>query len=559
MKSRKFSDITYFLVGIAVIILINIVVSNFFFRLDLTEEKRYTMSESTISMLEGLKEEVSIEVYLEGDLPSGLKRLQSAVRQQLEAFRAYGGDNIHYNFFDPTSIKDVKKRNQFYLDIGQKGIQVTNVFANEDGKKVEKLILPGAIVTFKERQIPIMLLSGNRSSKDPQEILNQSIENVEFELASAIATVTQTNKKRLGIITGHDELDGIELGDIINELTKRYDLFKVDLQNKEKLAGYDAVIINQPKVAYSDADKYKIDQYIMNGGKALFFLDEIRISMDSIGAQGTYAFTYNHNLGDLLFRYGVRVNANLIQDLSAGQFPMVVGNYGDKPQIQLMPWPFFPLINNFGNHPVVKNLDMVYTRFVSGIDTVKAVGVNKIPLLMTSPYSRVLTTPVRVNFNDLRREMSPKFFNQGPVAVAYLLEGNFSSLYKNRILPTFANPKEFKETSKPTKIFVAADGDLLRSELDFKNKQPYPLGFDPFMQRSFANKTFILNALEYMLDEHGLIAAKRKEVILRPLDKVRLQEEKLNWQLINLVLPVLLVIIFAVIRQYLRKKRYQTV
>jgi gliding-associated putative ABC transporter substrate-binding component GldG len=224
-----------------------------------------------------------------------------------------------------------------------------------------------------------------------------------------------------------------------------------------------------------------------------------------------------------------------------------------------MPWPFFPLINNFGNHPVVKNLDMVYTRFVSGIDTVKATGVHKIPLLMTSPYSRVLTTPVRVNFNDLRREMSPKFFNQGPVAVAYLLEGTFSSLYKNRILPPFANPKEFRETSKPTKIFVAADGDLLRSELDYKNKQPYPLGFDPFMQRSFANKTFILNTLEYLLDEHGLISAKRKEVILRPLDKVRLQEEKLKWQLINLVVPVVLVLIFAVIRQYLRKKRYQTV
>jgi gliding-associated putative ABC transporter substrate-binding component GldG len=281
--------------------------------------------------------------------------------------------------------------------------------------------------------------------------------------------------------------------------------------------------------------------------------------MDSIGDQGTYAFTYNHNLGDLLFRYGVRVNPNLVQDLSAGQIPVVVGNFGDKPQIQPMPWPFFPLVNTFGDHPVVKNMDMVYTRFVSSIDTVKATGVSKIPLLMTSMYTRTLTTPVRVNFNDMRREMNPNFFNQGPSTVAYLLEGKFPSIYKNRILPAFASKSEFKETSKPTKILVCSDGDLMRSEINFKTKEPYPLGFDPFMKRNFANKEFVVNTLEYLLDEDGLISARRKEVVLRPLDKVKIQEEKFNWQIINLVVPIVLVIIFGLVRHFLRKKKYQTI
>ncbi|HYG40056.1 MAG TPA: gliding motility-associated ABC transporter substrate-binding protein GldG [Cytophagales bacterium] len=556
MKSRKSKDLIYFTIGLVVIVLINIIGSNYFFRIDLTEENRYTMSDATVRMLENLEEEVFIEVYLDGDLPSGFKRLQKSVREQLETFRAYGGDKIQFRFYDPASIKDAKKRNQFYLDLGQKGIQVTNVFANENGKKVEKLILPGALITYGKEEAAVMLLNGNRSN-DPQEILNQSIENVEFELASAIANVTRKERKKIGLIAGHEELEELDIADLVNELSKKYGLYNIDLEKRDDLKGYDAIIINQPKSPYSDEEKYKIDQFIMNGGKALFFIDEIRISMDSIGAEGTYAFTYNHNLGDLLFKYGVRVNSNLIQDLSSGKYPMVVGNFGDQPQIQLMPWPFFPLINKFGESPVVKNLDMVYTRFVSSLDTVKATGVVKTPLLFTSVYSRILNTPVRVNFNDLRKEMNPDYFTKGSIPVAYMLEGEFSSLYKNRILPPFAKKNQFKEQSVFTKILICSDGDLLRNEINYRTNQPYPLGFDPFMQRNFANKEFIVNSLEYMLDEEGLISARRKEVILRPLDKVKIQEEKLKWQIINLVSPVILIIILGSIRQYFRKRKYQ--
>lgn len=556
MKSRKSKDLIYFTIGLVVIVLINIISSNYFFRIDLTEENRYTMSDATVRMLENLEEEVFIEVYLDGDLPSGFKRLQKSVREQLETFRAYGGDKIQFRFYDPASIKDAKKRNQFYLDLGQKGIQVTNVFANENGKKVEKLILPGALITYGKQEAAIMLLNGNRSN-DPQEILNQSIENVEFEMASAIANVTRKERKKIGLITGHEELNELDIADLINELSKKYGLYNIDLEKRDDIKGYDAIIINQPKSPYSDEEKYKIDQFIMNGGKALFFIDEIRISMDSIGAEGTYAFTYNHNLSDLLFKYGVRVNSNLIQDLSSGKYPMVVGNFGDQPQIQLMPWPFFPLINKFGESPVVKNLDMVYTRFASSLDTVKATGVVKTPLLFTSVYSRVLNTPVSVNFNDLRKEMNPDYFNKGSIPVAYMLEGEFSSLYKNRILPPFAKKNQFKEQSVFTKILICSDGDLLRNEINYRTNQPYPLGFDPFMQRNFANKEFIVNSLEYMLDEEGLISARRKEVVLRPLDKVKIQEEKLKWQIINLVSPMILIIILGSIRQYFRKRKYQ--
>lgn len=541
-------------VALAALVALNILAERFFFRIDLTEEKRFTITEATKNTLKNLDGVVHIDVYLEGDFPSGFKRLQNSIRERLEEFRVYGGRNVRYRFIDPSQGADAKERGEFYLSLVDKGIQPTNLFATEDGKNIEKLIFPGAIVSYGGKETSVMLLKGNQGASS-EERLNQSIEGIEYELISAIRTLSVTDRKRIALIEGHGELDTINIAGLSNVLLENYDLFHVNLPTKESLTDYDAIIVAKPDTVFSEQDKYKIDQFIMGGGKAMFFLDMMQVSMDSAGGDGTYAFPKMLNLEDMLFRYGARINSNLLQDLNAGAHPVVTGFMGDQPQIRVLPWPFYPIINHFGQHPTVKNLDAVYTRFVSSIDTVKADGIKKTPLLYTSRYARSLAAPVRVNLNDLR-DVVPENFQNGPYPVGYLLEGAFTSLYKNRILPASANKALFREEGAPSKILLIADGDFVKNEVNPQNGAPYELGYDPYMQVAFANRDLLVNTMSYFLDDAGIIAARSKEIKIRPLDKLKLQNEKLKWQLINLVLPIVAIILYGLGRHYYRKQKY---
>jgi len=258
----------------------------------------------------------------------------------------------------------------------------------------------------------------------------------------------------------------------------------------------------------------------------------------------------------MLFRYGVRINENLIQDLNSGQYPVIAGNIGDQPQISLLPWPFFPVANMFGEHSIVRNMDAIYAKFVSNIDTVKAEGIQKTPLIYSSQYSRVMSSPVLVSFNDVQQNLDPQLFVDGPQPIAYLLEGKFSSVYKNRIPPKGINTQYFKETGFSSKIIVCADGDILRNEINIQTEQPLDLGFDQFTKTTYANKDFIMNSLEYLIDDNGIINARNKEIQIRPLDKIKIAEERSWWQAFNLLLPVVLLIIFGYIKFYLRRKRF---
>lgn len=541
-------------IGLLVIGLLNILAGQYFFRIDLTEEKRYTITDATKETLRGLEDVVYIDVYLEGDFPAGFKRLQNAIRERLEEFRVYGGNNIQFKFVDPSQAENAKARNEFYLTLADKGIQPTNLFATEDGKKIEKLIFPGAIVAYEGEESAVMLLKGNQSAT-PEERLNQSIEGIEYEIIAAIRKLSVTTKKKVALIEGQGELDSMHIAGMTNMLLQNYEVFHVNLPQKESLEAYDAIVVAKPDTTFTEADKYKIDQFIMQGGKALFFIDAMRVNMDSAGENGTYAFPLSLNLEDMFFRYGVRINNNLLQDLNAGAHPVVTGFLGDQPQIRLLPWPFYPIINYFGQHPIVKNLDAVYTRFVSSIDTVKADGIRKTPLLYTSKYSRTLAAPVRVNLNDLR-DVVPENFQNGPFPVAYLLEGAFSSLYKNRILPQGINKAEFRAEGVPSKILVIADGDFIKNDVNPQNLSPYELGYDPYMQVSFANKDLLMNAMSYFLDDAGIISARTKEIKIRPLDKLKLNQDKLKWQLINLILPVVIVLLYGIGRYYYRKRKF---
>jgi ABC-2 type transport system permease protein len=557
-STRKRRDLTRFLLVVGLLLLFNFLGQQFFFRLDLTEEKRYTMSGATRQLLENLRQPITVTVYLTGDFPPAFRRLERAVRETLTEMQVYGGANLRYVFIDPSAASTEKARNDYYQKLLRKGLRPTNLGANENGKRVEKIIFPWATVAAGGKEQQVLLLRGNQAA--PSDVrLNQSIEGLEYELASAIRKLTPGPRKRVGIVEGHGELSNVEAGDLIGSLSQFYDVFRVNLAKSrpQDLRTLSALIIAKPTTAYTEPEKFKLDQFVTRGGNALFFLDAMRVNLDSASRGGMLSFPLQLGLDDLLFRYGVRVNPDLLLDLNSGVIPLVTGTLGDKPKVEPMPWQFYPLINNFSPHPITRNLDAVYTKFVSSLDTVKAVGIRKTPLLFTSRYTRVLPAPVPINLNDARLPPEQKLYTSKFKPVGYLLEGQFRSLYANRAEPGTARFRPATSPQdRPAKILVLSDGDFVRNEVDPKTGRPLRLGFDRLASTEFANRELVLNAVDYMLDESGLITVRGKQIALRPLDKLRVAEERRRWQLLNLAAPLVLLGIFGAVRAWRRKQRY---
>ena len=552
--SKKIGDLLLLENALLFVVILNILGSWYFVRLDLTEEKRYTIKKQTKDLLEHLDDAVYVEVYLEGDLNPGFERFKKSIRETLEEFRIYSDDRIQYTFTDPNLAMGEKARNEFIAELNSKGIAPRNVIENKDGKRVEKLVFPGAVISYGGMETGVMLLKGN-AMQGSQEVLNQAIEGVEYELANAIQKLTNVDRKKIGFVTGHGELNGLSIASFENSLGEQYDINEVELRPKEKLSDYDALILAKPTRAFSNLDKYNLDQYLMRGGRLLLLLDRLDAVMDSASSDNYFAFPYDLNLDDQLFKYGIRINQDLIQDRVSGRYPIVVSNAG-KPQIMQMEWPFFPLINQYADHPITRNLDASLFKFTSSMDTIKAVGVKKTPLLFSSPYSRKAVAPVKVGVNDLRNQLQSGEFNEAKIPIGYLLEGKFTSVFKNRFAPDGADAKSFLEESTSTKIIVIADGDIIRNDVNPRDGSVQALGFDPFTQYTFANQDLLLNSIAYLLDEDGLIKARNKEIKIRPLDKEKIKEERLFWQVINLLVPLLLVIAFGFSRSYWRKLKY---
>lgn len=554
-KGKKVGDVLLLGIGLVILVLINLLSSEFFFRLDFTQEKRYTIKEPTRELLQSLDDDIFIEVYLEGELNAGFRRFQKAIRETLEAFRIYSDNKVKYSFIDPATALSQKARSEFMAELSSKGIQPTNVVDNRSGERVEKIIFPGAVISYGGVEKGVMLLKGNKAGS-PEEEINQSIEGIEFELANAIYQLTEPDPKQIGFLSGQGELQGLNLIALQKAVSEIYHVRNVTL-NEIALSDCDVLVIAKPTLTFSTADQYRLDQYIMYGGAVLFLLDRLDASLDSASQANYFAFPYQTNLDDQLFRYGVRINQDLIQDRYAGRYPVITGQRADgTPQIQLIDWPFFPLINRFAEHAITYNLDMILTRFTSSIDTVKADGVTKTPLLFTSQYSRRLVSPVNVNINELRQNLKAEQFGESFIPVAYLLEGQFPSLFKNRFLPEDVDKISFKEKSIPTKLIVVSDGDLARNEVNTRTGQPQPLGFDPFNNYTFANQDLLLNMIAYLIDENGLIRARNKEIKIRPLDREQASAQKTKWQIINLILPLVLLIMFGIARSYWRKRKF---
>lgn len=557
-KSKKLEDVLWLANGAMLAIALNLVSSVFFFRWDMTAEGRYTIQSPTRALLKNLEEDVYVEVFLEGELNAGFRRLQRAVREMLEEFRVTSGNKLHYLFSDPAVALSQQARNEFMSNLAAKGISPMNVIENQQGERVERLVFPGALVSYGGFEKGVMLLKGNRA-QSAEEQLNQSIEGLEFELASAVFQLTNAHRRRVGLVVGHGELDSLEIAGFNNALLDHYDVFKVNLEKKTTIENYDALVVAKPRRAFSEPDKLKLDQYVMRGGRLLLLIDKMDAVMDSASSENYYAFPYTLNMDDFLFKYGLRIGNDLVQDRISARYPIITGSLGTKSQITPLDWPFFPLINHYADHPVTRNLDATLFRFVSSIDTVKATGIKKTPLFFSSMASRRLGTPVKISVNSLRNPAGTDNYGEGNIPLGYLLEGSFTSLYKDRFLPSGLDSIPLIESGLPTRMIVVADGDVARNEVNHRTGQPHPLGFDPLSGYTFANQDLLLNMMAYLMQDDGLIIARNKEIKIRPLNKKKITTERAYWQSINLIVPWVILLAYGFLRVYLRKRKFTSV
>ena len=565
------------LVYVFIIVLLNVVANFYFFRLDLTEEKRHSLNKTTKEIVKSLDDIAYVKVYLDGDLPSGFIRLKNSTRSILDEFRNYS-PYIEYEFINTNDFSSIEERNKLYRELSDNGLEPTNLQVQENNGNSEQIIFPGAIVYYKGRSQSLNLLQ-NQIGTNPEYILNNSIEDIEFELTNALFKVMSTTKPSIAFLEGHNELNELETADITHSLGQikgslseyftvdRINIkeFELDKNNSPSLSNqinrlnkYKALIIAKPTQKFSKVDKFLVDQYIMNGGKTIWFIDGVVMDMDSLKGNSPFSMAIPNdlNLTDMLFKYGVRVNHDLIMDFQADNIPIIVGYQGDVPQQQLLPWLYHPIFVPKSKHPIVKNLDGIKSSFVSSLDTVTALNIKKTPLLFSSPYSKLPKAPHRVSLNILEQNPSLEQYNYGKIPVGYLLEGEFESVFANRLAPTDNEIKPLTK-SKGTKMIVFGDGDLIKNHVN-SSSLSYPLGYNHYSNTQYlGNKRMIVNALNYILGNDNIINIRSKEINLRLLNKKEVVENKLKWQLINTVLPVFIISVLISLILFRRKRQYR--
>ena len=543
------------------IVILNILAQFAFTRIDFTKEKRFTISDISIHILRNLKEPVFITVYLEGDFPSGFKRLSRATKDLLSDYKAYADGNLQFAFVDPTAGKSQNEQQIFFDELAQKGLEPTNLSVKTENGLSQKVIFPAALVSFNGNEIPVKLLQ-TRIGLSPEEVLNNSIQNLEYAFSSAVKKISSGGKPRVGFTEGHGELSDLQLQDAMKSLSDSYEAGRIDLASItfDGLDKLKVMVIAKPATAFSELEKYKIDQFLMRGGKIIWTIDLVNADLDNMRktAKGEQlAFQNKLNLDDQLFTYGVRINYDLIGDMNCAQIPVNVGNVGGQAQIQMVPWLFYPIIMPTSDHPLVKNLDGIRTEFVNTIDTIGVANVRKTILLTTTPYNKVLQAPTIVSLNMIEDTPDPQRFQSQPKAVAVLLEGQFKSNFLNRAIPVgVLNAGKTIARSKYTKMLVVSDGDVFKNDVIEKDGSTLPLGFDRYTQQTFGNKTFLLNAVDFLTDDAGLINLRSKEVQLRLLDKGKIVAEKTKWQMMNTLIPLVMLVVFGIFQHIYRKRKY---
>jgi len=563
-RSQRTQSILQFGLLAGILVFVNIVANSFYTHLDLTEEKRFTLTKPTKALLNDLKDRVYVRILLDGDFPAGFKRLQTATREVLDDFRAVSG-YVDYQFENPSrgSVEEVNERRKALAD---DGIIPFNLRVADMGETSQQLIYPVAIFHYGSRKTVVKLLENNSPTLTPDEVINNSVSLLEYKFANAIKKLRSPKRPVILFTRDHGELNELQTADLERSLQQFYDTDRISLDSVVQLPASECalLIIAKPIRAFSEKDKFKIDQYVMDGGRVLWLLDQLNASLDSLGRSGKFVATpYDLKLDDLLFKYGVRLNADVVVDMQCTKIPLQIGQVGNEPQYQLFDWYYHIAAQPESRHPVVKNLDRVEFRFASTMDTLRTkTPIQKSVLLRSSKYSRMQFNPVELSFEILKFDPDPAKFDKGPQNLAVLLEGKFPSAFENRVSQEMLSGMkklgmEFKSSSAPTRMIVVSDGDIAANFVrDPVKKLTLPLGFNRFENTTYANKDFILNSVEYLIEPNGVIEARAKEVKLRLLDSVRAKNEQGFWRGLNLALPLLFLAAFGWLFNWLRKRKY---
>jgi ABC-2 type transport system permease protein len=570
------------------IILINVLADSFYKRFDLTKEKRFTLSNSTKNLLAKLDDEVYCTIYLDGDLPLDYKRLKSSTRDMLNEFNLASSGLINYEFEDILAEKETKDKEKILQDLYRKGLRIERPEVKPDEAPTDKYIIPAGVVFYKGQEYPLNLMKREFGSPLEEEI-NGSIELLEYEIGNVLRKGVVGKELRIAFTDGHGELGMEETADIANALNEFYEVSRININltdsncykmfTKEvtanpdkpvlsvfveslikKLNTYSGLIIAKPVTSFTEPEKFVIDQYIMNGGKVIFLVESLIAEMDSVAKYGkVMTANHNHNLDDLLFHYGVKVQPTLVQDLQCHGIP-AINQQTNRPGF--WPWWFYPLFNPADDNPITRNLENIWGQYCSTMDTTSRQTLKKTILLKTSENSRVAHNPVMISLDLLKVRPDPRNFNKGGQISAVLVEGEFSSPFKHRTGVKRAFDIEYKKENLNNAMIVIGDGDLIRNQVSKDKSQIYPLGYDRFATQSFgqpvefANKKFFLNCVDYLCDESNLIEVRSREVVLRLLDKNRIKKERMKWQSINMVLPILAVILFGLFNALYRRRRW---
>ncbi len=561
---RGKTSTTAFLVS-GILIFIYILSQWVYTSIDATEERKYTLAPATKELLKSLNDRIYIKVLLDGKFPAGFKRLQESTAETLRQFSQVSHE-IEYDFENPNTgtIDEINERRK---QLAAAGLIPTQLRISDATSASSQSIYPFAIIHYGSRSIAVSLLQDDVPGADKDVIINNSISLLEYKIADGIQKIKRQHQELIAFTYGHGELAQLQTASIEKDLKDAYAINRINLDSFIQVPkDIRLLIIAKPTQKFSEITLFKLDQYVMNGGNIMFLIDPLNVSLDSINQNKYYIPPpYELGLDPLLFKYGARINPNLVLDLQCTRIPMVVGMQGDKVQTELFPWYYHPLLSSMSDHPITKGLDRIQLEFPSSVDTIQtSSNVKKTILLKSSAHSRIQLTPVRLNFSILHEQLDPTLFNKGPQNFAVMLEGSFQSLYQNRLSSEQMDVLhtaglEFKGSTDKAKVLVVTDGDIIKNLVSSTSGETAPLGYNKYENTTFTgNRDFLLNSIEYMLDESGVLEARTKDIKLRLLDAVKARAEGFQWQVINILGPLALILMIGIVYQYFRKRKFGT-
>lgn len=559
LKSKNILTYILLLLGL---VLLGILTEIFNFRIDFTEDKRYTISEPSKQIIGNLDDVIFVHVYLDGEMPVQMKKFKTSIREKLDELKRYSEKNIQYEFKNPSEGSD-ERRLSVFRELRQKGLIPLPVRENDaEGGATQRLIFPGALVNYKGKELSVNFVKNNQKLS-AEENLNFALQNLEYELVNVFQKISRTNKDKIAFIEGHGELDDNSLWGISSSLDEYYEVEGVTMEGETGILDeYKAVIVAKPMERWSEADKFVIDQYIMNGGRTAWFIDAVHVHEDSLArGEATMGFVCEHNLNDQLFNYGVRINHNVIQDLQCSQIRINVALPGMAADWRLAKWTYFPLLWTPLDNPITKGLDLVKAQYPGVIDTVgNRAAIKKTYLLYSSDHAKVTTAPLIVSLSQVNEKITQQVFNLSYLPVAVLLEGEFISPFRNRIVSQYKNKPgfTFRPKSEKTKMIVVSDGDIIRNDVNRAglNPIPFPLGFDRHIEYTYGNNDFVMNIINYLTDENGLMDVKNRTFKMRLLDNSKVAYNYNKIILINTVIPPVIVILCGIVFVWYRRRKY---